>query len=76
MTLAAGNASRDGPSHEVPGNRKSRVPVLSNSRVAVQIMSEVPGLQHQAVQSALNVLQENGHVYTASDEYHYRSTIY
>ncbi|CAL5227370.1 g10320 [Coccomyxa viridis] len=41
-----------------------------------QIMSEVPGLQHQAVQSALNVLQENGHVYTASDEYHYRSTIY
>ena len=44
--------------------------------VAVQIMSEVPGLQHQAVQSALNVLQENGHVYTASDEYHYRSTIY
>ena len=30
--------------------------------VAVQIMSEVPGLQHQAVQSALNVLQENGHV--------------
>ena len=45
-------------------------------RVAAQIMSEVPGLQHQAVQSALNVLQENGHVYTASDEYHYRSTIY
>lgn len=44
--------------------------------VAVQILSEVSGLQHQAVQSALNVLQENGHVYTASDEYHYRSTIY
>ncbi|CAK0755876.1 hypothetical protein CVIRNUC_002408 [Coccomyxa viridis] len=41
---------------------------------ADQVMAETPGMSHQQVQAALSVLMENGHAYTASDEFHYKST--
>ena len=70
----AGLSSFDTQSLEFGSLCRANISFRLTWSLLLQVMAETPGMSHQQVQAALSVLMENGHAYTASDEYHYKST--